>query len=98
MMNTGSDAEDMSTLNLGEPVEKAGAETYSPTQVRYLRLLERLTKLKSSYEGDPDREDWLLDAVNKSAYSAYRSCVQNGVEAEAKALLGGPTADRSSLP
>ena len=88
-MNTCSEAEDTNALNLGEPTETAGINTYSPAQTRYLSLLERLTKLKSSYQSDPDREEWLLNAVNKSAYSAYRSCVQSGVEAEAKELLKG---------
>ena len=47
--------------------------------------------MKESYQNDPDREEWLLKAVNKCSYSAYCSCVEHGVGSLAKELLNaGP--------
>ena len=59
----------------------------SPLQLYYLRLTERLFHEREAYESNPDREEWLYMAINKAAYSAFRSCVEHGVEDEAKALL-----------
>jgi len=64
-------------------------ETITLLQAHYLGLLERLIDLKNSYQADPGREEWLLKAINKATYSAFRSCVEQEVEAEAKALLSG---------
>ena len=57
-------------------------------QVHYLGQLERLINLKESYQADPGREEWLLKAINKAAYSSFRSCIEHDAEAEANALLG----------
>ena len=64
-------------------------ESEPPTllQSHYLSLLERLLKLKESYQNDPEREEWLLKAVSKSSYSAYCSCVEHGVGSLAKEML-----------
>jgi len=62
--------------------------TPSLLQSHYLNLLEQLISLKSTYQADPGREEWLLKAINSSAYSAFRSCIEHGAETEAKALLG----------
>ena len=70
-----------STRSLGNP------ETFTPLQIHYLRLLEYRINLKNSYQADPGREEWLLKSINKAAYSAFRSCIDHGVEVEAKALL-----------
>ncbi len=64
--------------------------TTTPLQDHYLRLLERLTYRKGVYQADPGREEWLLKAINTAAYSAFRSCVEQGAEEEARALLTGP--------
>jgi hypothetical protein len=66
-------------------------ESEPPTllQSHYLSLLGRLLTLKEGYQDDPDREEWLLNAVNKSSYSAYCSCVEHGVGSMAKELLKG---------
>ena len=70
-----------------------GQEPLTQLQEHYIRLLEHLIALKSTYEGDPKREEWLLKAVNKAAYSAFGSCLEQGVEAKAKALLKPESTD-----
>jgi hypothetical protein len=65
----------------GEP------KVLTPLQLYYLRQLERLISQRQAYQADPQREEWLLKAINNAAYSAFRSCLELGVEAEAKALL-----------
>ena len=65
----------------GEPA------TSSLLQNHYVGLLERLTDRKMSYQVDPDREEWLLKAINRAAYSAFRSCIEYGAEAEARDVL-----------
>ena len=62
-------------------------EAYSPLQVHYLSLLERLVSLRSRYQADPGREDWLVKAIDKAAYSSFRSCIEHHAEAEAKQML-----------
>ena len=68
--------------------KKGSAETLSPLQIHYLGLLEHSINLKNSYQSDPGREEWLLKAINKAAYSAFRSCTENGIEGQARILLG----------
>lgn len=73
----------------GQPIslEQLHADGMSPMQIYYLRLLERTLSLKTGYGDEPRLGPWLLRAINNAAYSAYRSCVEQGVEAEAKALV-----------
>lgn len=62
-------------------------ETLTPLQAQYLRLLEHRLALKITYQADPGKEAWLLRAIDRAAYSAFRSCIEHGAEAQAKALL-----------
>jgi hypothetical protein len=66
---------------------EASAGVFTLLQSHYLGLLERVIDRKNSYQTDPGREGWILNAINKAAYSAYRSCVEHGVEEAAKAIL-----------
>ena len=76
-----------------EHVEQQGDWTYeepdvlTPSQSQYLRVLEQRISLKNSYLHDPAHEEWVLKAVNQAAYSAYRDCVDNEVEEQAKELV-----------
>ena len=63
-------------------------DTLTPLQSHYLSLLEHRINLKNRYQADPGREDWLMKAVNNATYSAFRSCVEHNVGAEAKTILG----------
>ena len=65
----------------------AEPQNFTPLQVHYLGLLESLIDLKNSYQNDPGQEEWLLKSINNAAYSTFRSCIEHGVEANAKTLL-----------
>ena len=41
----------------------------TPLQHHYLSLMKRLIALKDSYETNPEYEDWLMAAINKSVFS-----------------------------
>ena len=89
-MGTSCDASDKEKLHQKDSGERLeSGDTSSLWQTHYLTLLESRMNLKSSYQDDPDHEAWLLNAINKAVYSAFRSCVEHGVEAEAKALIKG---------
>lgn len=62
-------------------------EILTPSQSDYLRVLEQRINLKNSYPADPGHEEWVLKAINRAAYSAFRDCVDNGLEEQAKALV-----------
>ena len=63
--------------------------TAPPTklQLHYLDLLKRLQNVKYAYQDDSEREEWILQAIHKSSYSAFRSCVEHGAEEWAKSIL-----------
>jgi hypothetical protein len=63
------------------------SDDYTPLQAHYLRDLEHRISVKARYEADPKREEWLLKVINLSAYAAYRACLDNGTEAEARQLV-----------
>ena len=76
------------TVQPGLDIQADGnPQTTNLLQTHYLSLLERLINQKSSYQADPGREDWLLKAMSKAVYSAFRSCTEHGAEEEAKVLL-----------
>lgn len=83
----------MNTENTEEPefsnVPKGSQATAAPTklQIHYLDLLKRLQNVKYAYEEDPAREEWILQAIYKSSYAAFRSCVEHGVEEMAKSIM-----------
>lgn len=59
----------------------------TPLQYHYLSLMKRLIELKDRYQSDPEREEWLGSAINKSIFSALRDCIEANVGDEAKDLL-----------
>ena len=68
--------------------EETSAEALTPLQMQYLRLLEHSIETKNSYQTEPAQEEWLMKAINKTAYSAFQGCVENGVGGQARILLG----------
>lgn len=70
-----------------EDFGSSNPESLTPWQAHYLHRLEHAANLKSSYEAAPGSEEWLLKAINKAIYSAYRSCVEHGAEVDARAVL-----------
>ncbi len=59
----------------------------TPLQYHYLTLMKRLIALKDSYQVDPDFENWLMSAINKSIFSTLRDSIEAHVGDEAKDLL-----------
>ena len=60
---------------------------YSPLQSHYLTLLGRLVDVQNEYKSDPDSEEWLMKAIQKSVYSAYCDCIEAEIGDPAKLIL-----------
>ena len=67
-------------------VEGVGRDL-TPLQYHYLSMMKRLIDLKDSYQQDPESEEWLMSAINKSIFSALRDSIEANVGDEAKDLL-----------
>ena len=59
----------------------------TPLQHHYLSLMKRLISLKDSYQNNPDCEEWVMSAINKSIFSTLRDSIEANVGDEAKDLL-----------
>ena len=59
----------------------------TPLQYHYLSLMKRLISLKDDYQADPDHEEWLMSAINKSIFSTLRDSIEANVGDEAKDLI-----------
>ena len=89
-MDTSRDAGDKDMVPQGQSNWSLGVpENTTQLRFHYIHLLERLINVRNSYQEDPGREEWLVKAINTASYSAFRSCIEYGAEAEAKALLKG---------
>ncbi len=62
-------------------------QNLTPLQYHYLSLLQRLIATKNSYQGNPEVEEWMMEAVKKSIYSALRDCMEANVGDAAKEML-----------
>ena len=56
-------------------------------QMYGLGLLERVVAVRRSYQDDPGKDAWMMNALNRAVYAAYLDCVDEGVGDSAKALL-----------
>ena len=65
----------------------ASQKKITPLQLDDLAFLERVVSLSRSYEEDPAKEIWLIQAINRAVYSAYIDCIEHGIGERAKALL-----------
>ena len=59
----------------------------NPLQMYGLGLLERVMAVRKSYEDDPSKDAWMMNALNRAVYAAYLDCVDGGVGESAKAML-----------
>jgi hypothetical protein len=59
----------------------------TPLQYHYLSLMTRLIRLKDRYQNDPDCEEWVMSAINKSIFSTLRDSIEANVGDEAKDLI-----------
>ena len=64
-----------------------GKGELNPLQLHGLGLLERVMAVRKTYEDDPGKDAWLMNAINRAVYAAYLDCVEEGVGDSAKAML-----------
>lgn len=62
-------------------------KSYSPLQSFFLLRLGRLLRLKQLYSGLSGQEEWVPKLLNKAIYSTYCDCLEQGVTADARALI-----------
>jgi hypothetical protein len=68
-------------------VSIAEEDELSPIQLYGLGLLERVVAVRQTYQDDPSKDAWLMNAINRAVYAAYLDCIDEGVGENAKALL-----------
>ena len=71
----------------GPKVEEYEVETLTPLQTHYLEALRQLIGVKNEYQSAPDYESWMMEAINRSIYSALRDCIEANIGTMAKELL-----------
>ena len=72
----------------GPQVEDYDIESLTPLQSHYLGALRDLIAVKNEYQsGNAEYEAWMMDAINRSIYSALRDCMEANIGPVAKALL-----------
>ncbi|HEX2173312.1 MAG TPA: hypothetical protein VHL09_12805 [Dehalococcoidia bacterium] len=76
----------------GEGATSAGGaagkvKSYSALQSFFLLRLGRLLRLKQLYSGLSGQEEWVPKLLNKSIYSTYCDCLEQGVTDDARALI-----------
>lgn len=86
---TGPESAEQEVINSESTFEIGGVQqNVTPLQYHYLSLLERLTALKNTYQTDPDYEAWMMQAIKKSVYSAFRDCIESNMGDTARDILG----------
>lgn len=71
----------------GPQVEEYETEAMTPLQSHYLETLRQLIEVKNEYQGAPEYEGWMMDAIKRSIYSALRDCMEAKIGDAAKELL-----------
>jgi len=66
----------------------ASQGSYTASQLFFLQRLDWLQKQRRECANVLAPNDWRLRLLNKALYSTYRDCVEAGVEASAKQILG----------
>ena len=88
MEDTAQGAEEGTIVHEGFPSDSiAERDELNPLQMYGLGLLERVMAVRKSYEDDPSKDAWMMNALNRAVYAAYLDCVDEGVGESAKALL-----------
>lgn len=62
--------------------------SYSPLQLFFLMRLSWLQRQRRECINVLDANDWRMRLLHKALYSTYQDCLREGVEEEAKILLG----------
>lgn len=71
----------------GPQVEDLDVESLTPLQAHYLESLRQLVAVKNEYQANSEYESWMMDAINRSIYSALRDCIEANIGTTAKDLL-----------
>jgi hypothetical protein len=73
-------------VSVEQPVDSE-QDSLTPLQTHYLETLRQLIAVKNEYQTSPEYEAWMMDAVNRSIYSALRDCIEANIGDIAKELL-----------
>ena len=88
MGDTVQESEEGTIVRNALPPDALGEDDeLNPLQMYGLGLLERVMAVRKSYEDDPSKDAWMMNALNRAVYAAYLDCVDEGVGENAKALL-----------
>ena len=60
---------------------------YSSLQLLFLLRLVRMLRLKQKYDNLPASEQWIVELLNRSIYSTFCDCLEQGVADEARSLM-----------
>ncbi len=74
---------------------KASSRSYSTLQTFFLLRLTKLLRDRQDWSGRLAPDDWRLKLQNKSIYSTFCDCVEQGVAEDARHLF---SQSRSSKP
>lgn len=77
---------------------EATARTLSRYQAYLLETLQRMRRNRQEYAYRPDAEAWVLKAMDRSIYSVYLDCLDQGIGQEAGSLLSGGEGELPSHP
>ncbi len=90
-LEDGNPVADQNAIGVGQQagpqVENVDAESHTPLQAHYLESLRQLVAVKNEYQSTSEYESWMMDAINRSIYSALRDCIEANIGAIAKDLL-----------
>ncbi len=92
-MGTSRDNTAFRDSTIEEYDEGLAQKVYTPIQDHSLAYFKSMKSRRDSYLQEPDMEETFLRLLDRALYSAYRDCVESGVEGEAKAVLSGDRAD-----
>ena len=65
----------------------ADSTRYSSVQLFFIIRLSKLIGQRRDCERALDTDDWRMNLLNKSIYSAYRDCVELGIGEDARTLF-----------
>ena len=70
-------------------------KSYTPVQLHFLMRLSHLQKQRRESSATLEATDWRMRLMNKSLYSTFRDCEEQGVGDEARLLMAQQTSDLS---
>ena len=65
----------------------ASVKPYSSIQLLFLLRLVRILRVKQKYDSLPGTDAWISTLINRSIYSTFCDCIEQGVGDEARSLI-----------